>query len=930
MLRSQLEQLESRTLLNGSPFTIVTLPDTQDYVKYSPEIFCAQTQWIASQVAGRNIAFVSHLGDVVTRGFRTWQMENADTAMDTIDGLVPYSVAIGNHDYEAYNNELTSHQTSANFVQWFGAARYADKTWYGGSSLDQRSHFQIFTAGGRTFLHINLEWEPYDSAIAWAQGVINAHRQLPVILTTHSYLTTAGRSTSLMSTNGGNTGEQIFQKLVRPNPQIFMVLCGHAGGEYHQVSYNDAGQPVMEIMADYTSRGDGDGWLQIINFDPAANRVSVQTYSPWLNQWETDANSQFSFDIDLNARWQAVPSGATVANDDTYTITTGGTVEGNVLANDYDSDAPALTASLVSGPAHGTLSFSSDGTFSYAAAPGFHGADSFTYTAADGDAVSNVATVTIRVNEAPVANDDSAATTEYTSVVIPVLANDADPDGDPVTIELVSTPLHGSAVRNADGTITYTPHPKYVGSDSFTYLLCDGVNNGNVATVTVTIEAGAAVFDYAVSETAVEGTVSGNYTATFVSDGVGETITEIVVNNTSSAEHRWRFNVTGGTIVTFCVNARCTPGEKWDFQYSLNGSTWTALKNLSRPVYDETEPYETFTMPAGTAGTVWVRLIDADSTAGETALQTASVDEMFFRCVPVPPTVSITASDAAAGEIGPDSGTFVVTRSGGSISRDLVVNYVLSGTAASGADYSALTGTVTIPAGSASAVFSVVPISDSLIEGSETVIATITPSASYVIGTASATITIADGPAATALTATPISSSSISLAWVDGASNETGFRIERSTNGTTFTEVAAVGANVTTYLDTGLSSATTYYYRVRGASGSVYSAYSNVVSAKTLAAAPAAPSNLVAAVIAKTKVKLTWRDNSTNENGFYVYISSDGINWTRIATVAAKSGSGGTVSYTTGSLSRGTWRFRVSAFNGDGESDFSNIATVIL
>jgi len=86
----------------------------------------------------------------------------------------------------------------------------------------------------------------------------------------------------------------------------------------------------------------------------------------------------------------------------------------------------------------------------------------------------------------------------------------------------------------------------------------------------------------------------------------------------------------------------------------------------------------------------------------------------------------------------------------------------------------------------------------------------------------------------------------------------------------------------------------------------------------------------VAAVIAKTKVKLTWRDNSTNENGFYVYISSDGINWTRIATVAAKSGSGGTVSYTTGSLSRGTWRFRVSAFNGDGESDFSNIATVIL
>jgi serine protease AprX len=90
-------------------------------------------------------------------------------------------------------------------------------------------------------------------------------------------------------------------------------------------------------------------------------------------------------------------------------------------------------------------------------------------------------------------------------------------------------------------------------------------------------------------------------------------------------------------------------------------------------------------------------------------------------------------------------------------------------------------------------------------------------------------------PAApTGLTATAVSKSQINLAWSDKASNESGFKIERSTNATTgFTEIATVGPNVSTYSNTGLSRNTTYYYRVRAYNADGDSVYSNTASATT-------------------------------------------------------------------------------------------------
>ncbi len=97
-----------------------------------------------------------------------------------------------------------------------------------------------------------------------------------------------------------------------------------------------------------------------------------------------------------------------------------------MLGNDADVDSPTLTAAVVTGPAHGTLTLNANGSFVYTPTANFNGSDSFTYTASDGLANSNVATATITVNavaDAPVANGDSYSTDEDTLLTIAARAS---------------------------------------------------------------------------------------------------------------------------------------------------------------------------------------------------------------------------------------------------------------------------------------------------------------------------------------------------------------------------------------------------------------------------------------------------------------------------------------------------------------------------
>ena len=167
-----------------------------------------------------------------------------------------------------------------------------------------------------------------------------------------------------------------------------------------------------------------------------------------------------------------------LATADTASVAEDGFVDVAVLANDSDPDAgQTLSVSAVGSPSHGTASLQPNGSVRYTPAANYNGADSFTYTVSDGNGGTAQGTVSITVtpvNDAPVANPDSASVAEGSSVDVPVLANDTDVDGDSLSLAGVGAAAHGTASANLDGTVHYVPSGSYTGPDSFTYTVSDG------------------------------------------------------------------------------------------------------------------------------------------------------------------------------------------------------------------------------------------------------------------------------------------------------------------------------------------------------------------------------------------------------------------------------------------------------------------------
>jgi hypothetical protein len=195
-------------------------------------------------------------------------------------------------------------------------------------------------------------------------------------------------------------------------------------------------------------------------------------------------------------------------------------------------------------------------------------------------------------------------------------------------------------------------------------------------------------------------------------------------------------------------------------------------------------------------------------------------------------------------------------------------------------------------------------------------------------------VTIDDGtgttpnpPAApSSLSAIPFNATEIDLYWADNSDNESGFKIERCTGFgcTNFVQIATVGANVSSYWDMGLLASTTYTYRVRAYSAGGNSDYSNTATAAT-SSPPAAPSNLTAKPVSKSRIDLTWKDNSNDEQIFAIERcrGASCTNFALIATVGANK-----TSYSNTGLSRNTtYRYRIRAYNQAGYSGYSNITS---
>ncbi|MFM9841835.1 MAG: Ig-like domain-containing protein [Dongiaceae bacterium] len=204
-----------------------------------------------------------------------------------------------------------------------------------------------------------------------------------------------------------------------------------------------------------------------------------------------DGRIQFSAD-DFKTVGQQPPNPnmPPVANNDTAATSEDTAVTVNVLANDTDANGDAMTVTGASA-LHGAVTINANGTLTYTPVGNYNGGDTITYSISDGKggtATGSVAVTVAAVNDGPVAAGDQATVNEDTSVIVNVLGNDSDVDGDKLSVTGASAG-HGTVTVNADGTLNYKGAANFNGSDTITYSISDGKGGSATSTVAVTVNA---------------------------------------------------------------------------------------------------------------------------------------------------------------------------------------------------------------------------------------------------------------------------------------------------------------------------------------------------------------------------------------------------------------------------------------------------------
>ena len=199
-----------------------------------------------------------------------------------------------------------------------------------------------------------------------------------------------------------------------------------------------------------------------------------------------------------------------VAVDDTAETEEDTAVTITVLDNDTDADGNPLTVTGATSE-NGDVVINDDGTLTFTPSPDYNGEATIEYTVSDGAGGSDTAVVTVTVtpvNDAPVAVDDAADTDFETPVIIAVLGNDTDVDGDPLSVT-GATSDDGTVVINDDGTMTFTPAEGFSGEATINYAISDG--NGGVDAAVVTVSVGEDPRDGIVEGTAGDDLIDETY-----------------------------------------------------------------------------------------------------------------------------------------------------------------------------------------------------------------------------------------------------------------------------------------------------------------------------------------------------------------------------------------------------------------------------------
>lgn len=340
-------------LTNPQSWTMVVVPDIQTYVKQMENhgILDLMLSWIVRRREEMNIRQVLFTGDLVYYNDAGWRVKKdgavknhrmtdfvgkgqwkaTSRLLERLDGQVPYVLCTGNHDYGVqsaesrktwFNEFFQPDRNPLTYQQLVGCAPNS----FGDRTLETSAYeFQAPHPDGRKFLVITLPFAPRNADLEWAKAVADDARfsdHFGIVLT-HSYMYANGTRIAKEGYNltkkGGNTGEQIFQKLVHPAKNIRLVVCGHvckpddwSKAVGFSMDKNSSGKTVAQLVFNTQAIGGGfsgnggDGWLRLLEFMPDRKTIKATTFSPLFAispstrhlAWKRDEKNQFTFELE--------------------------------------------------------------------------------------------------------------------------------------------------------------------------------------------------------------------------------------------------------------------------------------------------------------------------------------------------------------------------------------------------------------------------------------------------------------------------------------------------------------------------------------------------------------------------------------------------------------------------------------------------------
>ena len=340
------------TLKNKESFSMIMIPDPQSYIKFAANqpLFELQTAWVAQNIKRLNIKAALFTGDMVEQNNKLTskplpndyngdqtskqQWEAVSRGLNRLDGRLTYIACQGNHDlgYIAaeYRYSMMPDYIYPERNQEFSRTLVSTAPNYEGIHTMENAAFEFQDDAWGKLLVISFEFAPRDEALDWARKLIESSKYAnhKVIILTHSFLDIDGKRivTENYKLTPRNWPQAVWEKLVYPSKNIFMVLCGHTGTppkmEDEKTNYQSTtayrvdkasdGHNVVQMMfnsqnADGNWHGNGgDCWLRILEFMPDGKTIDIRTFSPLFAlskhtmhlAWRTAHYDQFTITIE--------------------------------------------------------------------------------------------------------------------------------------------------------------------------------------------------------------------------------------------------------------------------------------------------------------------------------------------------------------------------------------------------------------------------------------------------------------------------------------------------------------------------------------------------------------------------------------------------------------------------------------------------------